>query len=58
MRWLAEKFGLTMMPTVTGITTVNPAWHDITGTGQVITRIFGIGFLLNGEVLRKALVRA
>lgn len=56
--WLADTFGLTMMPTVPGITTTNPTWQDITGAGQIVSRVFSPGFLLKGEVLRKALVRA
>jgi hypothetical protein len=55
---LAELFGLTLMPTVPTITTTNPAWHEIEGTGPVIHEVLAPGFLLHGELLRRAHVRA
>lgn len=57
-RWLADTYDFTVMPTVPAITTVNPAWHNIDGDGAVIVAIVHLGFLLHGEVVRKAYVTA
>lgn len=56
--WLAETCGLTLMPIVPDMTTVNPAWHTIDGTGATVVAVFHPGFLLGDDVLRKAHVRA
>jgi hypothetical protein len=56
--WFADSCGLTLMPTVPGITTTNPVWHEISGSGPVVLELLTPGFLLAGEVLRKARVRA
>jgi hypothetical protein len=54
--WLAERCGLTMMPIIPAVTTANPCWMEIDGEGAVVTRVLAPGFLLGGEVLRKARV--
>jgi hypothetical protein len=56
--WLAEQCGLALMPTVPGITTTNPIWHEIDGPAPVISEVLRPGFLLHGDVLRKAVVLA
>lgn len=56
--WLATACGLTLMPTVSGLTTINQACHEVTGRGSIITEVLTPGFLLKDEVLRKARVRA
>ncbi len=56
--WLAEQYGLTLMPTVPGITTTNALWHIIDGNGPVVLFVMEPGFLLHGEVLQKARVRS
>ena len=56
--WFAEQCGLTLMPTVPCITTTNPGWQEIAGDGKVVLETLSPGFLLQGEVVRKARVRA
>lgn len=56
--WLVERCGLEMMPTVPGVTTVNPVWHEIIGTAPVISEVLSPGFLLGGAVQRRARVLA
>jgi hypothetical protein len=52
--WLADTCGLALMPVVPGMSTTNPSWHEFTGSGTVVRRVNSPGFLLHGEVLRKA----
>jgi hypothetical protein len=53
-RWCEERCGLVMMPVVPGVTTTNGAWHVMLTPGSVVTAVASPGFLLHGEVLRKA----
>jgi len=57
-RWLADTCGLEMMPIVPAITTTNPVWHHIIGEAPVISDVLAPGFLLRGDVVRKARVLA
>jgi len=57
-RWLADTVGLQLMPAISGVSTVNEAWHEVDGTGPTVSRVLAPGFLLGDEVLRKARVRA
>lgn len=54
--WLADVYSLVLMPIVPGISTTNPAWHELTGTGAVVRETQSLGFLLHGAILRKARV--
>jgi len=55
--WLQEQRDLVMMPIVAGVTTTNPTWHDIEAPGAVVSQVITPGFLLHGDVLRRATVR-
>ncbi len=55
--WVEERCGLVMMPVVPGVTTTNGAWHVMLTPGSVVTAVASPGFLLHGEVLRKAQVQ-
>lgn len=55
--WLDSHCGLKSLPVVPGVTTANPAWHRIDGDGPVVTAVLSPGFLLRGDVVRRARVR-
>jgi hypothetical protein len=57
-QWLGEACGLQMMPVVAGHTPLHPTWHDVeAGRGAVVLAVVSPGFLLGGDVRRKARVR-